>query len=526
MEFFGFQINRKKSRKEDQAETVVAQTIDDGSTMVSSAGAGYYGYTLDVDGTVKNEDELIRRYRDASFYPDCDSAIEDIINEAISTDEDDASISIKLDEMEVNDKVKNLITEEFNNILELLEFENKGHDIIRQWYIDGRLYYHVVLDPNSPKEGIQRLIYMDARKTRKVKKVEKKKNKGGVEVIANTEEYFIYNPKGITAGTATGIKMSKDSIVYVPSGYIDHNNGMVLSYMHKAIKPVNQLKMIEDAFVIYTISRAPQRRIFYVDVGTLPKQKAEQYVNDIMAKFRNKVVYDANTGEVRDDKKHMSILEDFWMPRREGGKGTEITTLQGGDTLIGNDSMQYFQQKLYQSLNVPVGRLQPNQGFNLGKSSEITRDELKFNKFIIKLRKKFSPLFYDLLRVQLIAKGIMSVEEWDQYKNDIKFDYKRDNFFTEFKQNEIISSRLQLLAQTDSYAGKYYSIAWIRKNVLMQTDDEIKEIDKEMEDEDEQGLYPPSPEELAAHQQDVENQMATDQANAQAQQAAQSSKKK
>lgn len=512
MNIFGFEI-KKKSDKQDKNETVIVPSVDDGSTLVSSAGAGYYGYTLDIDGAVKNEDELIVRYREASFYPDCDSAIEDIINESISTDEDDKSVDVKLDDVEVSDQIKKKITEEFENIMELLDFDRKGHDIFRQWYIDGRLYYHPIVDKNKLKEGIQKLVYIDARKIRKIKNIQKKKNKNGVDIVVKNDEYYIYNPKGITAGTATGTKMSIDSVVYVPSGYIDNNNGMALSYLHKAIKPVNQLKMIEDAFVIYTISRAPQRRIFYIDVGNMPKIKAEQYVTDIMAKFRNKIVYDANTGEVKDTKKHMSILEDFWMPRREGGKGTEITTLQGGDTLIGNESMQYFQQKLFQSLNVPVGRLQPNQGFNLGKSSEITRDELKFNKFIIKLRKKFSNLFYSLLRIQLILKGIITDEEWEKFKNEIKFDFKKDNFFTEFKQNEIISSRIQLLQQADAYVGKYYSIEWARKNILMQTDDEVKELDKEIEAERKLGLYPPDPSEIEAQQAEIETQAASDQAD-------------
>jgi hypothetical protein len=497
LEIFGFSIKKKTNQKE-KTETVVVPTIDDGSTLISSAGAGYYGYTLDIDGTVKNEDELIKRYREASFYPDCDSAIEDIVNEMISTEEDDASVDVKLDDLEVSEQIKKKITDEFARILELLEFEQKGQDIIRQWYIDGRLYYHPLLDVKNAKEGIQKIIYIDSRKIRKIKNIQKKKNAAGVEIVVSAEEYYIYNAKGITAGTATGVKMSLDSVVYVPSGYIDNNNGMALSYLHKAIKPVNQLKMIEDAFVIYTISRAPQRRVFYIDVGNMPKHKAEQYVTDIMGKFRNKIVYDASTGEIRDTKKHMSVLEDFWMPRREGGKGTEITTLQGGDTLINNDSMQYFQQKLFQSLNVPISRLQPNQGFNLGKSSEITRDELKFNKFIIKLRKKFSNLFYDLLRIQLISKGIMAVDEWDQYKSKIRFDFKKDNFFTEFKQNEIIATRIALLQQADPFIGRYYSIEWARKNIMMQTEDEIKELDKQMQEEDKAGLYPPTPEELAA----------------------------
>lgn len=495
MELFGYQIKRKKQEKET-AETVVVETIDDGATVLASSAAGHYGYAIDIDGTVKNEDELIQKYREVSLYSDCDGAIEDIINEAICSDEDDRSIDISLDKLELSDATKKKISDEFETILELLDFETKGSDIFRQWYIDGRLYYDAVINEDKPTEGIQKLVYIDSRKIRKIKNIKKKKNLKGVEIVEKTEEYFIYNPKGL-GSVANGVKISKDSVVYVPSGYIDANTGIALSYLHKAIKPTNQLKMIEDSFVIYTVSRAPQRRVFYIDVGNMPKIKAEQYVTEIMNKFRNKIVYDAKTGEVKDSKKHLSILEDFWMPRKEGGKGTEITTLSGGDTLIGNESMQYFQRKLFQALNVPIGRLQPDQGFNLGKSSEITRDEIKFNKFIIKIRRKFSLLFYNLLRVQLISKKIMTEEEWDECKKNIKFDYRKDNFFTEFKDSEIISSRVTLLQQLDPYIGRYYSINWARKNVLHQSEDEIKELDKEMKTEEKLGLYP-TPEEEAA----------------------------
>lgn len=494
LEIFGFSINRKKTDAADKKinQLSVTATTDDGSTVLSTGAAGsagYYGYSFDIEGMVKTEDELIKKYRDAAFYPDCDSAIDDIINEVITTDEDEKTVELNLDSLELGDPVKKKINETFETILELLNFTSKGHDIVRQWYIDGRLYYYVIVDPKNAKEGIQKITYIDPRKIRKIKNVKKKKNANGIDVIENIETYYIYNDKGVSSTSNKGIKLSEDSVVYVPSGYMDNNTGMGLGFMHKAIKPVNQLKMIEDAFVIYTISRAPQRRVFYIDVGSLQKQKAEQYVQDIMAKFRNKITYDAQTGEVKDDKKNMSILEDFWLPRAEGSRGTEISTLAGGDSLIGNDTLQYFQQKLFQSLNVPVSRLQPNQAFSLGRSSEITRDELKFNKFILRLRKKFSPLFYDLLKIQLIATGVMTLEDWDVYKKDIKVDFRKDNYFTEFKETEIIQGRVGIAQLIDPFIGKYYSIEWVRKHVLMQSDDEMKEMDKQMTDEKKAGSY-------------------------------------
>lgn len=475
--FFGLEIKRKTD--ENKIKSVVTPESEDGAT-VSTFGAGYYGYSLDLDGVVKNEDDLIRRYRETSYYSDCDSAIEDIINECIPGDEDEEPVTINLESLKISAGTKTKIEEEFKNILHLLGFYIKGHDIFRRWYIDGRLFYHIVLDDSKKSEGIKKLILVDPRKIRKIKNIKKEKGPNGVEVVTNIEEYYVYNEKGIS-DSKSGLKLNLDSVAYVTSGYQDENTGMVLSYLHKAIKPVNQLKMIEDAFVVYTISRAPQRRIFYIDVGNMPKQKADQYVNEIMGKYRNKIVYDASTGQIRDEKKHMSVLEDFWMPRREGGKGTEITTLQGGDSLISHESLTYFQQKLFQALNVPISRLQPNQSFSLGKSSEITRDEIKFNKFIVKLRKKFATLFFDLIRVQLILKGIIAPEEWDEIKTLIKFDYRKDNFFTEFKDSEILTNRINLLTMIDPYVGKYYSPQWVRKNVLMQTEQEMADVDKEIE---------------------------------------------
>jgi hypothetical protein len=468
-ELFGFEIRKKKDKVQDVG-SVVSPTPDDGSTIVSGAAA-YYGLVVDLEGIIKNENDLIRRYREIAQYPDCDNAIEDISNESIVSDSDEEPIKIVLDDLKVSDGIKKKITEEFDNVLALLNFEERSHEIFRSWYIDGRLYYHILIDEKNIKNGINELRYVDPRKIRKIKKVEKKRNEKGVEVVVDIQEYYLYNDKGITENTTQGVKLSLDSIIYCPSGLVDSNTNMMLSHLHKAIKPVNQLKMIEDSLVIYRISRAPERRIFYIDVGNLPKLKAEQYVND------------AATGEVRDDRKHLSIMEDFWMPRREGGKGTEITTLPGGQNLGDIADIEYFQNKLYQALNVPISRLQPGQGFNIGRASEITRDEVKFNKFINRLRKKFSNLFLDALRVQLIAKGIIRPDEWDDLSRDIGFDFRKDNFVSEMKDNEVMQQRMALLQIVDSYVGKYYSVDWIRKNVLKQDEEEIKEINKDIEED-------------------------------------------
>ena len=484
MQLFGLEIKRRQDKSLEKAPSVVPPAADDGSTVLSSINAGaYYGLVLDVEGVIKNENDLIRRYREVSQYADCDMAIEDIVNEAIISDTDNKTVELNLDDLKVSESIKKKLRDEFDEALRLLKFEDRGHDIFRTWYIDGRLYYHIMIDENRVKDGILELRPIDPRKIRRIKNITKEKNAQGVEVVKKVEEFYLFNDKGITESTTQGIKMSIDSVVYTPSGLVDANTGMMLSYLHKAIKPVNQLKLIEDSLVIYRISRAPERRIFYIDVGNLPKIKAEQYVNDIMNRFRNKIVYDASTGEVRDDKKHMSMLEDFWMPRREGGKGTEITTLGGGQNLGQIEDINYFQNKLYQALNVPLSRLKPDDGFNLGKSSEITRDEVKFNKFITRIRKKFSTLFLEVLRVQLIAKGIIRADEWDDIKQYIRFDFQKDNFFSELKDNEIMQQRMGLLQTVDQYVGKYYSIEWIKKNVLMQTDDDIKEIGKQIEDD-------------------------------------------
>ena len=477
MQIFGIEIKRKQTA---EVQSVVSPSADDGSTIVSSVNAGaYYGQVLDIEGTIKNENDLIRRYREISRYSDCDSAVEDIVNEVLVSEDDKKPVQIILDDLKLSEPIKKKIREEFNTVLKKLQFSDRGHDIFRTWYVDGRLYYHIMIDENNVGQGIVELRAIDPRKIRKIKNLIKEKTKSGAEVVKGVEEYYLFNDKGIAEQATQGIKLSVDSVIYVPSGLVDSNTGMMLSHLHKAIKPVNQLKMIEDAVVIYRISRAPERRIFYVDVGNLPKLKAEQYVNDIMNRFRNKVVYDATTGEVRDDRKHMSMLEDFWMPRREGGKGTEITTLPGGANLGQIEDIQYFQNKLYQSLNVPLSRLKSDQGFNLGRSSEITRDEVKFSKFVSRLRRKFTVLFVDALRIQLIAKGIINPEDWEDMKDNIRFDFLRDNYFAELKESEILQGRLATLQSIDQFVGKYYSIEWVKKNVLKMSDDDIEEIEKQ-----------------------------------------------
>lgn len=487
MKIFGLEITRSKS---DVNQGSLVAPENDGSTIVneSYSAAGYYSVALDVEGLIKNESELIRKYRDAAQYPDCDMAVEAIVNESITIDDLNQVVDINLDDVNMSDKVKKVIRAEFDSILKMLKFNTHCHDIFRSWYIDGRLYYHVVVDDNNLKSGIQGLVAIDPRKIKKVKTVEKQKTKTGAEFSFVKDEYYVYNEKGL-ADSTNGVRLAKDSVIYCPSGFVDQNTGMVLSYLHKAIKPVNQLKMIEDALVIYRISRAPERRIFYIDVGNLPKLKAEQYVNDLMNKYRNKITYDATTGEVRDDRRHLSMMEDFWMPRREGGKGTEITTLQGGQNLGQIDDVQYFQQKLFQSLNVPVSRLQQNQGFSLGKSNEITRDEIAFNKFINRIRNKFTVLFLDALRIQLILKGVIDQSEWSDLAFAIRFDFKKDVYFAELKDNEILAQRIQMLQSVAPFVGKYYSNKWVRKNILKQNDDDIEDINSDIEAEMKAGEY-------------------------------------
>ena len=483
MQLFGFEIKRKQGQ--ELPSVVPPSAIETGSTVVNTGvnAGGYYGMVMDLEGTIKNENDLIRRYREVSQYSDCDGAIEDIVNEAIVADEDRRSVELELDELKVSASIKTKIKEEFDNVLRILKFDERAHELFRSWYIDGRLYYQILIDEENIKQGIVELRYIDPRKIRRIKNIKKERNKQGVDVVKEIEEYYLYNDKGITEQTTQGVKLALDSVVYCPSGYVDQNTGMMMSYLHKAIKPVNQLKMIEDSLVIYRISRAPERRIFYIDVGNLPKLKAEQYVTDIMNKFRNKIVYDATTGETRDDRRHLSMMEDFWMPRREGGKGTEITTLPGGQNLGEIQDIEYFQQKLYHALNVPISRLQPQQGFSIGRSQEISRDEVKFNKFIVRLRKKFSVLFSNALRVQLIAKGVIRADEWDEIRPFLKYDYLEDNHFSELKDSEILMQRIQSLQAMDPYVGKYYSQTWVRKNILRLDEDDIEQIEKEIADE-------------------------------------------
>ncbi len=476
-ELFGFSITRKGAQ--DSGDTFTVPTPDDGSIEV--AGGGFFSSVLDTDGRERTELDLIRRYRDIAQQPECDSAVEDIVNESITSDEFSQSVMVTLDRLPYPEKIKRLIRKEFDSVLSLLEFEQKGHDIFRRWYVDGRIFFHKVIDPKNPKKGVTSLRYIDATKIRKVREVKKEKDQAtGVDKIKKIEEYYIYNEKGLHSagygGAQQGIRIADDAITYCPSGVIDQNSGKVLSYLHKAIKPVNQLRMIEDALVIYRISRAPERRIFYIDVGNLPKIKAEQYLKDVMNRYRNKLVYDASTGEIRDDRNHMSMLEDFWLPRREGGRGTEITTLPGGSNLGEIDDIQYFQKKLYRSLNVPISRLESESNFSLGRSTDITRDELKFTKFIQKLRKKFVHLFTDVLKTQLLLKGVISLEDWDIMKEHIQYDFLKDGHFAELKEAELLNDRISTLQNIESYIGTFFSKEYVLKHVLRMNDAEIAEM--------------------------------------------------
>jgi hypothetical protein len=489
---FGYSLERAKGGP--QGTSFVQPYSDDAATPI--VGGGHFGQYVDIDGYVKNEWELIMRYRDMSLHPECDSAIDDIVNEAINGGMDDVPVEVELSNLRVSDSLKKRIREEFHNILELLDFDRKSYDIFRRWYIDGRLFYHKVIDLQNPSAGLLELRFIDPRKIRKVIEYEEPKERavaGSITDEAITRksvEYYVYNQKGLRGYDTSGIKVAPDAICYAHSGLLDMNRNMVLSYMHKAIKALNQLRMIEDSLVIYRLSRAPERRIFYIDVGNLPKQKAEQYLREVMSRYRNKLVYDANTGEIKDDRKFMSMLEDFWLPRREGGRGTEITTLPGGQNLGELEDVKYFQRKLYRSLNVPESRLESESAFNIGRSAEINRDEIKFQKFITRLRKKFSDLFLDLLKTQCILKGVVTPEDWDQMKEHIQFSYVADNHFAELKDNEMLNERLGLVAQMDPYLGKYFSIDYIRRQILKQTETEIEEINEQMEQEIADGIIP------------------------------------
>jgi len=522
---FGFTISREKDELEKSAQqSFTPPTTDDGALTITSAA--YYGTYVDLDGTAKNEVELISRYREMAMQPEIESAIDDIINEAIVQDDDGTITNIVLDNLKQSEKIKKAIKDEFQTILRLFNYQNMAQDIFRRYYIDGRMFYHVIIDRNNPTEGIKELRYIDPRKLRKVREIKKQKDeRTGADVMQTVNEYYIYNDK-VVAGSSSnygpvGVRITTDSIVSVVSGLMDSRRAVVLSYLHKAIKPLNQLRMIEDATVIYRISRAPERRIFYIDVGNLPKLKAEQYLRDIMIKYKNKLVYDSNTGEVRDDRKHMSMLEDFWLPRREGGKGTEITTLPAGQNLGQMEDVLYFHKKLLNSLNVPISRLDPQGGgiMGIGRTTEVTRDEVKFSKFIARLRNKFSRIFDDALRIQLSLKGICTVEEWEEFKEAIFYDFKKDNNFTEMRDAEILRERITTATQVDPYVGRYYSSTWVKKNVLHMTQEEIDEMQKEIEEEgdlatpvlggqqgQEQGGPPPEPIDNTAESNGTESQ--------------------
>ena len=484
-ELFGFKIQR--SAKDSGGETTFSTpTPDDGTIDV--AGGGFFGQVLDTDGRERTDLDLIRRYRDIAQQAECDTAIEDIINEGIVANQNDVAVEITLDRVPYPEKIKRKIRSEFHEVLRLLSFEQKGHDVFRRWYVDGRVFYHKIIDTKNPRRGITELRYIDPTKIKKVREVKKSLDKNtSIQMTEKIEEYYIYNEKGLasagTSGSNQGLKIAYDSISYCPSGLIDGNSGRVLSYLHKAIKPVNQLRMIEDALVIYRISRAPERRIFYIDVGNLPKIKAEQYLKDVMNRYRNKLVYDARTGEIRDDRNHMSMLEDFWLPRREGGRGTEITTLPGGSNLGEIDDIQYFQKKLYKSLNVPISRMDSDAGFSLGRASEITRDELKFTKFVQRIRKKFVPLFTDILKTQLLLKGVIAPEDWPVIQEHIQYDFLQDGHFSELKDAELLNDRLSALDGIQSYIGTFFSKEYVLKKVLRMNDAEIADMNDQIKKE-------------------------------------------
>jgi hypothetical protein len=496
---FGFTLGKKDivrvSSPDESAFALPTAALDDGAVTISQNA--HYGTYVDLEGSVRNELELITRYREMSNHPELESAIDEIVNEAITHSDDGSVVDINLDKLKQPDTIKKKIIEEFNNIQKLLNFSNLADDLFRRWYIDGRIYFQVVVNDKNPKEGIQELRYIDPRKIRKVREINKDRDaKTGAMIIKSIAEYYVYNDKGTTtqtytAGVNQGIRIAPDSVLNVNSGMMDAKNTFVISYLHKAIKALNQLRMIEDAVVIYRLSRAPERRVFYIDVGNLPKGKAEQYLRDIMVKYKNKMVYDANTGELRDDRKHLSMLEDFWLPRREGGKGTEITTLPAGQNLGQIEDVVYFQKKLLQSLNVPYSRLEPQGGgfASLGRSTEITRDELKFGKFIVRLRNKFSQLFDTALRTQLVLKGICTQDEWEKFREDIYYDYHKDNNFTELREAELWRERLSSLSMVDPYIGKYFSQTWAKKTILRLSDEEIQEMDKEMEKDGSTDMY-------------------------------------
>lgn len=508
MALFGFSIDDGYKKPKKQVSPVPPNNEDGVDYYISS---GFYGQYVDIEGVYKTEYDLVKRYREMSLHPEADKAIEDVVNEAIVSDLNDSPVEIDLSNLNVPEQIKGIIREEFQYIKELMDFDKKAHEIFRNWYVDGRIYYHKVIDLDNPQNGIQDLRYIDSLKIKFVREIKKKDNKQlaiqnvtGINSIdkldfPEIEEYFVYTPKsqgkvGGGSGYGKGVKLAKDSVTYITSGLVDRNKMTVLSYLHKAIKSLNQLRMIEDSLVIYRLSRAPERRIFYIDVGNLPKIKAEQYLRDVMSRYRNKLVYDASTGEVRDDKKFTSMMEDFWLPRREGGRGTEITTLPGGQNLGELSDIEYFQKKLYRSLGIPESRIAADGGFNLGRSSEILRDEIMFSRFVGRLRKRFSNVFHDLLKTQLILKNIITPQDWEYMSDHIQYDYIYDNHFAELKETELMNERLSLLQQVEPYVGKYYSNEYVRRKILRQTEEDMINIDFEIANELNSGIIqPPTP---------------------------------
>jgi len=491
-QLFGFQISRVKDKGEQP--TFVLPDPESGATTT----AGFYSEFLDIEGQTKTESDLIRRYRSTSEHPECDLAIEDIINESINVDEYKQSVAINTDNLPYSSKIKKRIRDEFSQVLKLLDFSNKAHDVFRRWYIDGRLHFHKIIDEDDPQKGIQELRYIDALKIKRVRKVEKAETKKKSPSLKIVEDYYVYHENGVsninvgsTGSLGASIKITADAIANCPSGLFDPSKALVLGYLHKAIKPVNQLRMIEDAVVIYRISRAPERRIFYIDVGNLPKVKAEQYLKDVMNRYRNKLVYNATTGEIRDDRQHMSMLEDFWLPRREGGRGTEITTLPGGQNLGEIDDIVYFQRKLYRSLNIPVSRLESESGFSLGRGAEITRDEVKFTKFVQKLRSKFNVLFNDILKTQLILKGVIAEEDWQGIKENLSYNYIKDGHYAEMRDMDVLRERLEILNSMEPYIGDWFSKEYVQKHVFRWTQDEIDDMEKQMHGEPEPDDHEP-----------------------------------
>jgi len=498
IKLFGFTFGDKEvvqvQNPNESSFALPTNAIDDGAVTIT--GNAHYGTYVDLEGSIRNELELITRYREMSNHPELEMAIDEIVNEAITRSEEGKIIDIVMDNLKQPESIKKKIREEFNNVMRMLNFANLADDLFKRWYIDGRIYYHIIVNEKNPKEGIKELRYIDPRKIRKVREVQKDRDpKTGASVIKSIAEYYVYNDRGTTTQTYTaqvnqGLRISSDAVININSGLMDAKNTFVISYIHKAIKPLNQLRMIEDAVVIYRLSRAPERRIFYIDVGNLPKGKAEQYLRDVMVKYRNKMVYDATTGELRDDRKHMSMLEDFWLPRREGGKGTEITTLPAGQNLGELEDVKYFRNKLLNALNVPIARLEPQQSggmIGIGRSTEVTRDEAKFAKFVQRLRNKFTHIFDEALSVQLTLKGICTREEWEEFKEDIYYDFQKDNNFVELRDAELLRERINLLTQVDPFVGRYYSADWVKRHILQLTKEQIEEMDKEIKKEDDDG---------------------------------------